>query len=197
MKKTISIVLVVAFMLSLTACAKPLPTVSSTPESTTVSTTVSTSETPHIDGDTYVFADSLEFTVDSGWNLFYDDVGTLNIELGSGRYASILFAPPAEAPFMYMNEEMAKMLLDEMIAQIGGGEAILHEVTEVTVGGENTWKIVADVKLTDVFIIKMTFWMCKPENNKMAFIWIYIAMEEDYDECLPDAQALVDSIRFI
>ena len=195
MKITKILALTLVFALALTGCTRPNPEVSSVPESSVVESTPQ-SIAPVVDGDAYVFADALEFEVESGWRFDYDEAGTLNIQLNTTGFAYMLFVTPMEAPFLYINEEMATMALEEMTTVLGG-EVTLHEVSEVAVAGETAYIIVADLKVNETMTFKMTFWMCKPESGNMAFAWIYMAMAENYDECLPQAQGLVDSIRFI
>jgi hypothetical protein len=196
MKKILSLALALALMLALTACAKPENSEASEVESTQESNTSTTESRPLREG-AYVFADAIEFEIEDSWTIFYIDNGSLVVEFDSSRYAAeISFVTPAIAPHVVVDEGFLIGMVNRIVEPTGG-EVTLTEVVEITIDGQVALTMRADIKLTESLAAKMNFWICKTENDNTVYVIIFFADAEDYDVCFPQAQALVDSIRFI
>jgi len=153
------------------------------------------SEAPPISGNTYVFADAMEFEIESDWNITLDN-SELFIEFDPNALALMRFYPPTVVPSLVIDEEMAIALMNEFATMIGG-EATSTELAEVTIDGQVAWEISGVIDTPSPSDIKVIFWMCNPTDSRMGYMWIYMATEEYYDTYLSQVQALVNSIRFI
>ena len=196
MKKLNVLALLVAMMLAFTACTKPAPEPSGTPEPTSVieSTPESTVPTPPVGGDTYT-AYGMQFILQEGWEASVDGVYTY-VTLGASNNAFIMFMEPTAVGGLKLD----KAAVNEVVGAVAegmGGSGIVGTVTEVTIGGRSMWTVQVDVTTNGAVSARLMFWLYQEGNNGNVYIMTFAAQPSYYDDYLPHANALIESIQFV
>ena len=211
MKKILSLALALALMLALTACSKP-----ENSEASIVESTQEAAGGPYLfalDGETYVYANLFEFSTSNDWTgMAYDD-GRFSVWFGfeitddyvegddvwSGNFLfSYMYFPlPAELEehINYVTEELAIEWMTTL-ADWGDEEITIGDFSEVMIDGETMWMLEAEAQKNGV-VVKIIYWYYLPQDSNLLYFWSYEGNVDLFEEHLPEAQALIDSIRFI
>ena len=198
MKKILSVVLATVLMLALVACAKPAPTISSTPESTT--------ESQPLRENAYIHAEIIEFEIYDDLIIETSDRGNLVIYFSEAEtYPVLTFLPPfAEAATVMIDEEYAKWFVGELWKVNGIVDATIYDIAQITIDNQTVWMVSTDIELNDGFgTYKLTYWVCQPNDGDVVCVWLYSTFEniEEYyarnQHSQTHAQTVINSIRFI